>query len=109
MRLTPLGEGGLLLIDLVRHGDDRGFFSETHNRARLAEHGIDLDFVSPQTRDLSGYAIVASRRSSPGPTALRDAVANFEGPAAESGPAVDRRTDELRQYQPASPPTCRAI
>lgn len=28
-----------------RFGDARGFFSETYNKAALAEHGLDLDFV----------------------------------------------------------------
>jgi len=28
-----------------RHGDDRGFFSETYNRRTLADLGFDLDFV----------------------------------------------------------------
>ena len=33
------------LITPKRHGDARGFFSESWNRAALAAHGIDIDFV----------------------------------------------------------------
>lgn len=33
------------LIVPRRHGDHRGFFSETYNQQALAEHGIDLRFV----------------------------------------------------------------
>ena len=33
------------LITLLKHGDHRGFFSETYNKLALAEAGIELDFV----------------------------------------------------------------
>ena len=36
---------GVFLITPKRFGDHRGFFSETWNRAALAEAGIDIDFV----------------------------------------------------------------
>ncbi|RJK94699.1 dTDP-4-dehydrorhamnose 3,5-epimerase [Paracoccus aestuarii] len=41
---TPLS--GVLILTPVRHGDARGFFSESWNRRTLAEAGLDLpDFV----------------------------------------------------------------
>jgi dTDP-4-dehydrorhamnose 3,5-epimerase len=33
------------LVTPKKHGDARGFFSETYNRAIFADHGIALDFV----------------------------------------------------------------
>ncbi|MBZ0123357.1 MAG: dTDP-4-dehydrorhamnose 3,5-epimerase [Roseovarius sp.] len=36
---------GVLILTPVRHGDARGFFSESWNRRRMAEHGIETDFV----------------------------------------------------------------
>lgn len=36
---------GVLIIEPARFGDARGFFSESWNRRRLAEHGIEIDFV----------------------------------------------------------------
>lgn len=36
---------GLLLLTPARHGDSRGFFSESWNRRTLADHGVALDFV----------------------------------------------------------------
>lgn len=36
---------GVLLLSPPRFGDDRGFFSESWNRRKMADHGIDLDFV----------------------------------------------------------------
>jgi dTDP-4-dehydrorhamnose 3,5-epimerase len=33
------------LIVPLKHGDHRGFFAETYNKAALAEAGIELDFV----------------------------------------------------------------
>ncbi|MFD2741726.1 dTDP-4-dehydrorhamnose 3,5-epimerase, partial [Sulfitobacter aestuarii] len=36
---------GVLILTPARHGDSRGFFSESWSRARLAEAGIDIDFV----------------------------------------------------------------
>ena len=40
---TPLP--GVLLITPARFGDERGFFSETWNRSRLAGQGVEIDFV----------------------------------------------------------------
>ncbi len=40
---TPLPE--VLILAPRRFRDDRGFFSESWNRTRLAQHGITLDFV----------------------------------------------------------------
>lgn len=42
---TLLGLEGVLLITPVRHQDGRGFFSEVYNRRRLAEAGVDVEFV----------------------------------------------------------------
>ncbi|MDF1726199.1 MAG: dTDP-4-dehydrorhamnose 3,5-epimerase [Sulfitobacter sp.] len=36
---------GVVLLNPPRFGDARGFFSESWNRRKMAEHGIDLDFV----------------------------------------------------------------
>ena len=36
---------GVLLLAPRRFGDTRGFFSESYNRARMAEHGITIDFM----------------------------------------------------------------
>ena len=36
---------GVLLLSPPRFGDDRGFFSESWNRRKMADQGIDLDFV----------------------------------------------------------------
>jgi dTDP-4-dehydrorhamnose 3,5-epimerase len=43
--VTPTSLPDVLLIIPARHGDDRGFFSESWNRARMVEAGITLDFV----------------------------------------------------------------
>lgn len=43
--ITPLALPEVLLITPKRHGDARGWFSETWSRATLAEAGISLDFV----------------------------------------------------------------
>lgn len=44
MQITPTALPGVLEITPARHGDHRGFFSETWNRAALAEAGIAIDF-----------------------------------------------------------------
>ncbi|WP_305968876.1 MULTISPECIES: dTDP-4-dehydrorhamnose 3,5-epimerase [unclassified Mameliella] len=36
---------GVLILTPRRFGDARGFFSESWNRKRMAEHGIEIDFV----------------------------------------------------------------
>lgn len=43
------------IITTRRFGDERGFFTETWNRRRFAEAGIDLDFVQ-DNHSLSGPA-----------------------------------------------------
>jgi dTDP-4-dehydrorhamnose 3,5-epimerase len=41
----PLGLEGVIEIRPKKHGDARGFFSETWNRGAMAEIGLDPDFV----------------------------------------------------------------
>ena len=36
---------GVLILTPARHGDARGFFSESWNSARMADAGLDIDFV----------------------------------------------------------------
>ena len=43
--LTQTRLPGVVLIEPPRFGDDRGFFSESWNRKKMSEHGIDIDFV----------------------------------------------------------------
>lgn len=45
IEVRPLGLDGVLEIVPPRHGDARGFFSETYNRATFAAVGIDPVFV----------------------------------------------------------------
>lgn len=45
LTVTPTDLPGVLVLEPRRFGDDRGFFSEVYNRARLAEHGITTEFV----------------------------------------------------------------
>lgn len=45
MKIAETALPGVLIITPARHGDARGFFSESWNRERLAKAGIDIDFV----------------------------------------------------------------
>lgn len=45
MQVTQTALPGVFLLKPARFGDARGFFSESWNRKRLAEHRITLDFV----------------------------------------------------------------
>jgi len=45
MQVERLAIPEVALITPRRFADSRGFFSETWNRAALARHGIDIDFV----------------------------------------------------------------
>ena len=45
LTVNPMAIPDVKLITPKRFGDDRGFFSETYNRARFAEAGIDIDFI----------------------------------------------------------------
>lgn len=45
MEIEQTALPGVLILTPRRIGDERGFFAETWNRRRLAESGIDIDFV----------------------------------------------------------------
>ena len=45
VEVRALDLDGVVEIRPARHADDRGFFSETWNKARWREAGIDADFV----------------------------------------------------------------
>ena len=45
LEVRQLALEGVYEITPDRFGDHRGFFSETYNASRLAEHGLDLTFV----------------------------------------------------------------
>jgi dTDP-4-dehydrorhamnose 3,5-epimerase len=45
MKVAKCHLQGVLVIEPVRHGDDRGFFLETFEEARYREHGVAESFV----------------------------------------------------------------
>ncbi len=45
MQIAPTAIPDVLILRPARHGDARGFFSETWSRARFAAAGLALDFV----------------------------------------------------------------
>ncbi|MCI2401162.1 dTDP-4-dehydrorhamnose 3,5-epimerase [Aliiroseovarius subalbicans] len=45
MKIETTDLPGVLILTPARHGDARGFFSESWNRARMADAGLDVDFV----------------------------------------------------------------
>ncbi|MCE8556956.1 dTDP-4-dehydrorhamnose 3,5-epimerase [Ruegeria pomeroyi] len=45
MQIEQTALPGVLILTPARFGDARGFFSESWNKARLAEHGIEMEFV----------------------------------------------------------------
>ena len=47
---------GVLIITPIRHGDDRGFFSESWSRKSLLEAGIDLPEFVQDNHSLSSHA-----------------------------------------------------
>lgn len=45
LEIEETGLLGCVVLTPRRFGDNRGFFSESWNKARMAEHGFDFDFV----------------------------------------------------------------
>lgn len=45
MKVTPTALPDVIVFEPTRHGDARGFFSESWNKARMAENGVNVDFV----------------------------------------------------------------
>lgn len=45
MEITPTAIPDVLIVKPKKHGDHRGFFSETFKNATLREHGVNVDWV----------------------------------------------------------------
>jgi dTDP-4-dehydrorhamnose 3,5-epimerase len=45
LKVKSLSIQDVKIIQPIKHGDHRGFFSETYNKKALLEHGIDIDFT----------------------------------------------------------------
>ena len=45
MKILTTALPGVLILEPARYADARGFFSESWNRRRLADHGVEVDFV----------------------------------------------------------------
>jgi dTDP-4-dehydrorhamnose 3,5-epimerase len=45
LQIEPTALPGVMILTPARHGDARGFFSESWNRRTLAAHGIGIDFM----------------------------------------------------------------
>ena len=45
MEITPTAIADVLIVKPKKHGDHRGFFSETFKVAALREHGVTVDWV----------------------------------------------------------------
>lgn len=45
MKVEATSLPGVMILTPARFGDNRGFFSESWNRARMADAGLDYDFV----------------------------------------------------------------
>lgn len=45
LQRLPTKLGGVVLLEPVAHGDERGFFVETYRRDLWAEHGVEVEFV----------------------------------------------------------------
>ncbi len=45
MQVSQLSIPDIKILTPVKHGDNRGFFSEIYNRETLLDAGIDMDFV----------------------------------------------------------------
>jgi dTDP-4-dehydrorhamnose 3,5-epimerase len=49
LKITPVKEiAGMLLVDLTLHGDNRGWFKENWQRAKMTELGLPADFTPVQ-------------------------------------------------------------
>lgn len=45
MKITETAIPDVLILEPARFGDDRGFFSESWNKQRMSDAGLDYDFV----------------------------------------------------------------
>src|ERR1700691_979775 len=65
MRSMSIRLEGPVVIEPVVHGDERGFFLETYRRDRLAELGVEADFVQ-DNHSRSRRGIVRGMHFQPG-------------------------------------------
>ncbi len=61
VKLIETGFDGLFVIETMRIGDSRGFFSETYNYRDFKSLGVDIQFVQDnQSRSAYGVTCVDS-------------------------------------------------
>ena len=73
MRVLRTSLDGVLLIEPVVHGDERGFFLESYRADTLRQAGVELDFVQ-DNHSRSRHAIVRGMHFQPGQAKLVRAV-----------------------------------
>lgn len=65
MRRLETRLGGLVLLEPVVHGDERGFFVETYRRETFHEHGITAEFIQ-HNHSRSGRGVLRGMHFQPG-------------------------------------------
>jgi len=73
VRVLRTSLDGVLLIEPVVHGDERGFFLESYRADTLRQAGVELDFVQ-DNHSRSRHAIVRGMHFQPGQAKLVRAV-----------------------------------
>jgi dTDP-4-dehydrorhamnose 3,5-epimerase len=89
--ITPLALPDVLLITPKRHGDARGWFSETWSKATLAKAGIHHDFVQDNQAFSAARGTVRGLHFQRGPFAQAKLVRVLRGAIYDV--AVDIRPD----------------
>ena len=98
LQVVPLGIPDVKVIKPVKHGDARGFFSETYSEKAFADAGIALDFVQDNHSFSSVPATLRGLHYQGPPFAQDKLVRVVRGRALDIAVDIRRRSPTFGQW-----------
>ena len=88
---------GLYIIEPTVHGDSRGYFMETYNRADLAEIGINCDFIQ-DNESKSSYGVLRGLHYQKGEFSQAKLVRVIKGKVIDVAVDLRKSSETFGQY-----------
>lgn len=98
MELTETSIADVKIITPRKFGDNRGFFSETYHRGKMAELGIDVDFVQDNHSLSSGVGVVRGLHFQTPPMAQAKLIRVIRGAIRDVAVDIRRSSPTFGQH-----------
>jgi dTDP-4-dehydrorhamnose 3,5-epimerase len=98
VKLTPTRLPDVIEIEPVRHGDDRGWFSEVFKAAVFVEAGLDVDFVQDNESFSAGYGTVRGLHYQVAPHAQAKLIRVLGGSILDVAVDIRRGSPTFREH-----------